>query len=58
MNTSLEGTTIETDNSVEQLRCILESQKNRKFSDIETQEIAASLLSLFEVLAEGDTNDG
>ncbi|NBU33687.1 hypothetical protein EB118_14355 [bacterium] len=57
MNALSEGTTSEVDNSVEQLRCILESQQNRKFSDAETEEIATSLLSLFEVLAEGDSND-
>jgi hypothetical protein len=57
MNTLSEGTTSEVDNSVEQLRSILESQQKRKLCVEEVQEIASSLLSFFELLAEGDAND-
>jgi hypothetical protein len=57
MNTLSEGTTSEEVSSIEQLRGILESQQNRRLGIEEVQEIASSLLSLFELLAEGDAND-
>ncbi len=57
MNILSEGTISEVDNSVEQLRSILESQQKRKLRIEEVQEIASSLISLFELLAEGDAND-
>jgi hypothetical protein len=57
MNTLTDSPTIETETSMEQLKHILETQQKRSFAYAEVQEIAVSLVSLFELLAEGDSND-
>lgn len=57
MNILSEGTTSDIDTSLVRLRTILESQQKRKLCVEEVQEIASSLLSLFELLAEGEAND-
>ena len=57
MITHPEGITSEIDTSLVRLRAILESQQKRRLNDEEVQEIASSLLALFELLAEGEAND-
>lgn len=57
MITHPEGITSDIDTSLIRLRAILESQQKRRLNDAEVQEIASSLLSLFELLAEGEAND-
>lgn len=57
MITHPEGITSDIDTSLVRLRAILESQQKRRLNDAEVQEIASSLLSLFELLAEGEAND-
>lgn len=57
MITHPEGITSEIDTSLVRLRAILESQQKRRLNDAEVQEIATSLLALFELLAEGEAND-
>lgn len=48
---------VATDDSIERLRLILESEQNRSVEYEEARDIADSLFTLFEVLAE-DINDG
>lgn len=57
MITRPEGITNDIDTSLARLRAILESQRKQSLNDAEVQDIASSLLSFFELLAEGDANE-
>jgi len=47
----------EKDTEVEALRLILEQEQNRPVTCEEAQEVADSLISFFEVLADGEVID-
>lgn len=56
---SYEGIKQTTENDrVEALRLILESEQNRTITYVEAQDIADSLISFFEVLAQTEQGDG
>lgn len=48
---------IAVSSSIEYLRCILQKQQNRAIAYEEAQDVADSLMSFFEVLAEDNGDD-
>jgi hypothetical protein len=57
METLYEGINSENGNSLEKLKSILENRQSIKLCPKDVQEIASTLISLFEILAEGDANE-